>query len=81
MGTTAVAPLKAGHDVRFEPIYEEYVRAWGDYDKADDPEDEAYYAGLIDAYHNVLVTFDAIEPLTDPTYTPTLVPGDTVSIV
>lgn len=61
MSHTSIPPLKAGHDVRFEPIYEAYERAWGDYDKAGDPADETYYAGLIDAYYNVLVLFDAIE--------------------
>lgn len=77
MGHTVLKPLAPGHDVRFEEIYEEYVRAYGDYDMATEEEDSAYYAGLVDAYYNVLVTFGAMEPFEDdetPEYVPTLVP-------
>lgn len=61
MATTIPAPLLAGHDVRLEPIYESYVQALGDLDKAGDVEDGAYYGGLVDAYYDVLVTLGAIE--------------------
>ena len=62
MSTTILPPLNEGVDARFAEIYASYESAWGDYDKAGDPEDEVYYAGLIDAYYDVLVTFGAIEP-------------------
>lgn len=65
MATTIPEPLKPGHDVRLEPIHAAYVEALGDYDKADDEVNNAYYTGLVDAYYTVLKHFDAIE--TDPT--------------
>lgn len=34
-------------------VHENFECAYGDYDKAGDMEDHAYYAGLIDAYYNV----------------------------
>jgi len=75
MSTTVVAPLKPGADENVQGFYDTYLRAWGDYDKAGDMEDEAYYAGLIDAYYNVLVTLGAIDPEPETTSIPTLVPG------
>ncbi len=62
MATTTPRALKPGADVRLREIHESYVTALADLDKAGDPEDEAYYAGLIDAYYNVLVTLGAIDP-------------------
>lgn len=62
MSTTILPPLNEGVDARFAEIYAAYESAWGDYDKADEEENEIYYGGLIDAYYHVLVTFGAIDP-------------------
>ena len=83
MGTTTLKPLLPGHDVRMEPIYEAYVRAYGDYDKACDEEDSAYYSGLVDAYYDVLVTLGAMEPFEDdetPEYAPTFPAGTVLAV-
>lgn len=77
MGHTILKPLKSTADPRLVDIYEEYERAYGDYDMATDEVDSAYYSGLVDAYYTVLVTLDAMEPFEDdetPEYVPTLVP-------
>ncbi len=66
MGTTTIPPLKPGADENVQGFYEAYVSAFGDYDKAGDMEDAAYYGGLIDAYYNVLVTLGAIDPEPTP---------------
>ena len=62
MSTTTVAPLKPWADENVKGFYDNYVAAWGDYDKAGDMESHAYYEGLIDAYYDVLVTLGAIDP-------------------
>ena len=62
MATTPPEPLSAGHDVRVDPIYEAYVSALGDSDKADSIMDCSYYEGLVDAYYDVLVTLGGIAP-------------------
>lgn len=43
-------------------IRQEYVISWGDYDKAGDMEDHAYYAGLIDAYNRVVTLLTVPDP-------------------
>jgi len=65
MATTTPTPLLAGHDVRLEPVYEAYVSALADSDKAMDIEDACYYEGQAAAYYDVLVTLGAIEPETE----------------
>lgn len=68
MGTTAVTPLKPGADEKIQEIYDAYVTASGDSDKADTTEDAAYYEGLVDAYYAVLDTFGAlVHPETEET--------------
>ena len=62
MSTTTPRALKAGHDVRLEPIYAWYVEALGDEDKAGTIMDCNYYTGLREAYENVLDTLGALEP-------------------
>lgn len=62
MSTTTPRTLKAGADVRLRGVYESYVRALGDLDKAGDVEDAAYYQGEVDAYLDVLDTFGELEP-------------------
>jgi len=75
MGHTVIAPLKSTADPRLVEIYEAYESAWGDYDHADEEENEAYYGGLIDAYYNVLVAFDAFDPEAETEYVPTFPAG------
>lgn len=62
MATTIVPPLKAGHDARLVPLYDAYVRAQGDSDKAGDMEDAAYYEGVLDGLRMALVAFGGFDP-------------------
>lgn len=65
MATTIPQPLKPGASPDLQRVYDAYVGALGDSDKASDSESAAYYDGLSDAYYDVLRRFDAIEPHPD----------------
>lgn len=70
MSTTTPRALKAGADVRLRGVYESYVQALGDLDKASGVEDAAYYQGEVDAYLDVLDTFGELEPEEVPDWRP-----------
>lgn len=49
MSTTTPYALAEGHAATISDLYEVYVRALGDSDKAGDMEDACYYQGYVDA--------------------------------
>lgn len=61
MSTTIPNALKPGYDVRVKAIYDAYVEALGDSDKATSIMDASYYNGLVDGYLSALAIFDALE--------------------
>lgn len=61
MATTTPVALKPGADENVQRIYDSYLSALGDSDKAGEVEAVCYYDGLVDAYLSVLSLFDALE--------------------
>jgi hypothetical protein len=61
MSTTTPIALKPGADENIQRIYDSYLSALGDSDKAGEVEAVCYYDGLVDAFVAVLTLFDALE--------------------